>query len=102
MKVTALPLLLICASGQTLASSELEQRLERCALLGDANARLACYDGLTKGQCCRSAAKWRPCRPIRPSRPPARSPCTATQAGPAGRHTAGRQHFAHGAMVGTR
>ncbi|GJI91009.1 phospholipase A [Duganella hordei] len=29
-------------------ASDLEMRLERCALLGDASARLACYDGLSK------------------------------------------------------
>ena len=29
-------------------ATELEQRLERCAQLGDSSARLACYDGLAK------------------------------------------------------
>ena len=29
-------------------ASDLEMRLERCAVLGDASARLACYDGLSK------------------------------------------------------
>lgn len=29
-------------------ASELELRLERCSVLGDASARLACYDGLAK------------------------------------------------------
>ncbi|SHM66090.1 phospholipase A1 [Duganella sacchari] len=29
-------------------ASDLELRLERCAVLGDASARLACYDGLSK------------------------------------------------------
>ncbi len=29
-------------------ASDLELRLERCAVLGDASARLACYDGLAK------------------------------------------------------
>jgi phospholipase A1 len=29
-------------------ASELELRLERCAVLGDASARLACYDGLAR------------------------------------------------------
>lgn len=73
MKVTALPLLMLCASGQTLASSELEQRLERCALLGDANARLACYDGLTKGPVLPvgSEVAALPADPTQPPAPPA-------------------------------
>ena len=37
------PLLALAQSG------ELELRLERCAVLGDASARLACYDALARG-----------------------------------------------------
>ncbi len=48
----ALPLAYLLFTGGAHASSDLEQRLEqrleRCALLGDASARLTCYDGLTK------------------------------------------------------
>ncbi|MYM88495.1 phospholipase, partial [Rugamonas sp. FT82W] len=30
------------------AATDLELRIERCSVLGDASARLACYDGLAK------------------------------------------------------
>ncbi|MGV7206410.1 phospholipase A [Oxalobacteraceae bacterium A2-2] len=51
------PLLLALAAGSALAQpaaspadpgTELALRLERCSTLGDASARLACYDGLAK------------------------------------------------------
>jgi len=73
MKAIALPLLLLCAAAPTRAASDLEQRLERCALLGDASARLACYDGLTKGPVVPvgSEVAALPADPTQPPAPPA-------------------------------
>lgn len=73
MKALALPLLLLCATGPSRASSDLELRLERCALLGDASARLACYDGLTKGPVLPvgSEVAALPADPTQPTAPPA-------------------------------
>ncbi|WP_332852253.1 phospholipase A [Duganella sp. S19_KUP01_CR8] len=39
---------LACAQAAPPQASDLELRIERCSVLGDASARLACYDGLAK------------------------------------------------------
>ncbi len=42
------PALALAQSATPPAATDLELRIERCSVLGDASARLACYDGLSK------------------------------------------------------
>ncbi|WP_254442041.1 phospholipase A [Duganella vulcania] len=42
------PALALAQSAAPPAATDLELRIERCSVLGDASARLACYDGLAK------------------------------------------------------
>ncbi|MFA9219137.1 MAG: phospholipase A, partial [Sphingomonadaceae bacterium] len=53
MRLSPLPhllcLLIVSPALAQAQASDLELRLERCAVLGDASARLACYDALTRG-----------------------------------------------------
>jgi phospholipase A1 len=68
---TTLFLTLGIAPALALARPDLELRLERCAVLGDASARLACYDGLTKtARQCRRGERGPGNAPPPPSRKP--------------------------------
>src|SRR5471032_1839865 len=48
LAITLSPALALAQPATPVPASDLELRLERCAVLGDASARLACYDGLSK------------------------------------------------------
>ena len=48
LSLSLAPALVFAQSVTPQQASELELRVERCSVLGDASARLACYDGLAK------------------------------------------------------
>ncbi len=98
----ALPLACLLLTGYANASSELEQRLERCALLGDASARLTCYDGLTKAplQAVGSDVAALPADLTQPP-PPATAAIGAAPVCHLGDPGTCGKHLADGAVVGT-